>query len=68
MAAEAVRDSSSEGQRLRFVAGAAAPDAATKREYFARWFGDSTLNEEWVTSSLRTFHDSDHAGAHASNS
>ncbi len=61
MAAEAVRDSSSEGQRLRFVAGAAAPDAATKRDYFTRWFGDSTLNEEWVTSSLRTFHDSDHA-------
>jgi aminopeptidase N len=62
MAAEAMRDSSSEGQRLRFVAGAAAPDATTKREYFTRWFGDSALNEEWVTSSLRTFHDSDHAG------
>jgi len=63
LAAEAARDSSSEGQRQRFVAGAAAPDAANKREYFVRWFGDSTLNEEWVTSSLRTFHDPDHGAS-----
>jgi aminopeptidase N len=61
VAAEATRDSSSEGQRQQFVAGAAAPDAANKRAYFTRWFGDSTLNEEWVTSSLRTFHDPEHA-------
>ncbi len=61
LAAEVARDSSSEGQRLAFVAGAAAPDSATKRAYYARWFGDSTLNEEWVTSSLRAFHDPDHA-------
>ena len=57
--AETVRDSSSEGRRLAFVAGAASPDSATKRAYFVRWFGDSTLNEEWVTSSLRAFHDAD---------
>ncbi|HYW50742.1 MAG TPA: ERAP1-like C-terminal domain-containing protein, partial [Gemmatimonadaceae bacterium] len=57
--AEALRDSSSEGRRQAFVAAAAAPDSITKATYFARWFGDSTLNEEWVTSSLRAFHDGD---------
>jgi aminopeptidase N len=61
LASESVRDSSSEGLRQAFVAGAAAPDSATKRAYYTRWFGDSTLNEEWVTSSLRAFHDPDHA-------
>ena len=59
--AESVRDSSSEGLRQAFVAGAAAPDSAIKRAYYARWFNDSTLNEEWVTSSLRAFHDPEHA-------
>ncbi|MES3034767.1 MAG: M1 family aminopeptidase [Gemmatimonadota bacterium] len=57
--AETVRDSSSEGQRQAFVAGAALPDAGTKRDYYTRWFADSALNEEWVTSSLRAFHDGD---------
>ena len=60
LAAESRRDSTSEGQRQAFVAGAAVPDSATKRAYFTRWFADSTLNEEWVTSSLRAFHDTDH--------
>jgi aminopeptidase N len=55
--AETRRDSSSEGKRQAFAAAAAAPDSATKAQYFARWFGDSTLNEEWVTASLRAFHD-----------
>ena len=59
--AESTRDSSSEGLRQAFVAGAAAPDSATKRAYYVRWFSDSTLNEEWVTSSLRAFHDPEHA-------
>ena len=58
---EAARDSSSEGQRQAFVAGAAAPDSATKQAYYTRWFGDAALNEEWVTSSLRAFHDPDRA-------
>ncbi len=61
LAAETVRDSSSEGQRQAFVAAAAVPDSAAKRAYFARWFGDNSLNEEWVTSSLRAFHDPDQA-------
>lgn len=59
LAAEARRDSTSEGQRLAFVADAARPDSANKRALFTRWFGDAALNEEWVTSSLRSFHDGD---------
>jgi aminopeptidase N len=59
--AEAARDSSGEGKRQAFVAGAAVSDSGVKRAYFARWFADSTLNEEWVTASLRAFHDPDHA-------
>jgi aminopeptidase N len=57
LAAERRRDGTTEGARLAFVAGAAAPDSATKQQYFDRWFRDGTLNEEWVTSSLRAFHE-----------
>ena len=56
LVAERRRDATTEGQRLAFVAGAAAPDSATKQWYFERWFRDASLNEEWVTSSLRAFH------------
>jgi aminopeptidase N len=59
--AEAARDTSSDGRRRAFVAGAAWPDAETKRRTFARWFADSSLNEQWVTSSLGAFFDADHA-------
>jgi len=61
LAAEARRDSTSEGQRQAFVAEAARPDSAGKRALFTRWFADAALNEEWVTSSLRSFHDADQA-------
>jgi len=60
--AEILRDSSSEGKRQAFVAAAGVPDSAAKASYYARWFSDSTLNEEWVTSSLRAFHDDDQDG------
>ena len=61
LTAEARRDSTSEGQRQAFVADAARPDSAHKRALFTRWFADAALNEEWVTSSLRSFHDGDQA-------
>lgn len=57
IAAERERDNTTEGQRQAFVAAAAAPDAARKRALFTQWFADATLNEEWVTSSLRAFHE-----------
>jgi len=53
--AEARRDTTVNGQRSAFVAGAARPQAAVKTEYFRRFFHDSTLNEDWVTASLRAF-------------
>lgn len=55
LAAEARRDSTSDGRRRAFVAGAARPTAAVKRQYFRRWFADSALNEDWVTASLGAF-------------
>ncbi|WP_026850543.1 M1 family metallopeptidase [Gemmatimonas phototrophica] len=57
IAAESQRDATTEGQRQAFVATAAKPDSATKAHLFSRWFRDAALNEEWVTSSLRSFHD-----------
>ena len=53
--AEARRDTTVNGRRSAFVAGAARPQAAVKAEYFNRFFHDSTLNEDWVTASLRAF-------------
>lgn len=55
LAAERTRDPSAEGVRRAFVAGAARPDAATKREYFERYFADASLNEDWATASLDGF-------------
>ena len=57
IAAQQARDATSEGARLAFVAGAAKPDSAMKSGLFDRWFREATLNEEWVTSSLRAFHE-----------
>jgi aminopeptidase N len=56
---EARRDTTAGGKRRAFVAAAARPASATKRNYFRRYFADSTLNEEWVTASLRPFNDPD---------
>ena len=62
LAEETRRDTTVGGKRRAFVAGAARPDGATKRGYFARYFADSTLNEEWATASLRAFNDPDQSG------
>jgi aminopeptidase N len=59
LAQEEQRDTTAGGKRRAFVAGAARPSAETKRVYFERYFADRTLNEEWVTASLRSFHDPD---------
>ncbi len=57
LAAESRRDSTTEGRRRAFVAGAARADSSTKAQYWDRYFGDRALNEDWVTASLRAFHD-----------
>jgi aminopeptidase N len=61
IAAEARRDTSVNGRRSAFVAGAARPSGTVKAEYFHRFFHDSTLNEDWVTASLRAFNAPDQA-------
>src|SRR6185369_10710138 len=57
LTAETRRDTSTGGKRRAFVAGAAPQRASVKREYFDRYLRDTTLNEEWVTASLRAFND-----------
>ena len=61
LAREQVRDTTAGGKRRAFMAGAARPDATTKELYFARYFADTSLNEEWVTASLRSFNDPEQA-------
>ena len=53
------RDTTAGGKRRAFIAGAARPEPATKRTYFNRYLADASLNEEWVTASLRAFNDPD---------
>jgi aminopeptidase N len=60
LADETRRDSTSEGRRRAFVAGAAQPDSASKARYWNRYFADRQLNEDWVTASLRAYHDPEH--------
>lgn len=55
VAAEIRHDTTANGKRSAFVAGAAPASATVKRQYFDRFFGDTTLNEDWVTASLRAF-------------
>jgi len=55
LAAETKHDTTTSGRRSAFIAGAGRPSAAAKRQYFERYFRDSTLNEDWVTGSLRSF-------------
>jgi aminopeptidase N len=58
-AAETRRDTTVNGRRSAFVAGAAKSSAATKSQYFNRYFRDTTLNEDWATASLRAFNAQD---------
>jgi aminopeptidase N len=59
LAAEVRHDTTANGRRSAFVAGAAPARPDVKRDYFARYFGDTTLNEDWATSSLRAFNSPD---------
>jgi aminopeptidase N len=59
--AETRHDTTVNGKRSAFVAAAARPSAATKAQYFDRYFRDTTLNEDWATASLRAFNTADQA-------
>jgi aminopeptidase N len=54
------RDTTADGRRLAFIAGAGRPIPAVKQEYFARYFGDASLNEEWASGSLGPFNTIEH--------
>jgi len=60
LAAQQARDTTPDGRRRAFVAGAARPSAEVKRRYFERYFGDQSLNEDWASASLGAFNEIDH--------
>ena len=58
--AQALRDTTPDGRRRAFTSGAARQDAEVKARYFARYFADTTLNEDWATGSLGAFNALEH--------
>jgi aminopeptidase N len=60
LAAQIARDTTPDGRRRAFVAGAARKSAAVKADYFARYFADKTLNEDWASGSLGEFNALEH--------
>jgi aminopeptidase N len=54
------RDTTPDGRRRAFIAGAGRPSPEVKRSYFTRYFADSTLNEEWASGSLGPFNALEH--------
>jgi aminopeptidase N len=57
---QAARDTTPDGRRRAFTVGAARRDPAVKAEYFRRWFGDGSLNEDWASGSLGAFNAIEH--------
>ena len=60
LAVQAARDTTPDGRRRAFIAGAARPIASVKAEYFRRWFADRSLNEDWASGSLGAFNALEH--------
>jgi aminopeptidase N len=54
-AAEKARDHSGEGQKYAYAAEAGAPSAETKARYFDEYLHSQTIQEDWITQSLRPF-------------
>ncbi len=54
------RDTTPDGRRRAFIAGAARGTPAVKQEYFRRYFADTTLNEDWASASLGAFNTLEH--------
>ena len=57
---QARRDTTPDGRRRAFIAGAAHRSASTKHDYFSRYFADKNLNEDWASGSLGTFNSVEH--------
>jgi aminopeptidase N len=55
LAAEEKRDPSGDGRKYAFMAQAARPDAANKKQYFDGYLHDEARPEDWVEMSLGAF-------------
>ena len=53
--AEQARDHSGEGQKYAYAAAAGAPSAEVKARYFDEYLHSKTVQEDWITQSLRPF-------------
>lgn len=54
-AAEKDRDHSGEGQRYAYAVAAGEPSAAVKARYFDEYLHSQSIQEDWITQSLRPF-------------
>ena len=61
VAEQTVHDTTPDGRRRAFTAGAARKSAEAKREYFTRYFADKSLNEDWASGSLGAFNAPEHS-------
>jgi aminopeptidase N len=55
LAAEEKRDPSGDGRKYAYMAAAARPDAATKKQYFDEYLHDAARPEDWIELSLSSF-------------
>ena len=55
LAAEGKRDSSGDGRKYAYMAAAAKPDPAAKKQYFDGYLHDASRPEDWVEQSLGPF-------------
>jgi aminopeptidase N len=53
--AEQQRDSTGDGRKYAYVAAAARPDDAAKRQYFKDYMENRALQEDWIEQSLAAF-------------
>ena len=53
--AEKARDQSGEAKRYAYAAEAGTPSADIKARYFAEYLDSKTIQEDWITQSLRAF-------------
>ncbi len=52
---ERARDRSGEAQKYAYASGAGAPDPGVKSRYFDEYLTSKTVQEDWITQSLRPF-------------
>jgi aminopeptidase N len=61
-AAEKAHDQSGEGLKYAYAAEAATPSAEAKERYFNEYLHSATIQEDWITQSLRPFNSWNQAG------